>query len=111
MDNLLLEIGGKELYLDIDKMSELVRVEPKSCETISDTENENLEGEESVLIDEAAIQIDVTKYEMYRELIGTLLSTNEEIDNKMGIVGLNATTIPFKLSYNTLLMKGILKEL
>jgi hypothetical protein len=27
MDNLLLEIGGKELYLDIDRLSEIVRIE------------------------------------------------------------------------------------
>jgi len=36
---------------------------------------------------------------------------NEEVDNKMGMVGLNNTTIPFKIAFNTLLMKGILKEL
>ena len=57
------------------------------------------------------MQIDVTKYEMYREMIGTLLMYQEQIDNKMGMVGLNSTTVPFKLAYNTLLMKGILKEL
>jgi hypothetical protein len=48
---------------------------------------------------------------MYREMIGSLLSYNEQIDNKMGMVGLNSTSTPFKLSFNTLLMKGILKEL
>ena len=57
------------------------------------------------------MQIDVTKYEMYREMIGALLMYNEQIDNKMGMIGLNSTTVPFKLAYNTLLMKGILKEL
>ena len=36
---------------------------------------------------------------------------NEEYDEKMGLVALNKATIPFKLSYNTLLMKGIIKEL
>ena len=48
---------------------------------------------------------------MYREMIGALLMYNEQIDNKMGMIGLNSTTVPFKLAYNTLLMKGILKEL
>jgi hypothetical protein len=104
MDNLLLEIGGKELYLDIDRLSEIVRIEPN----VPVTE----EGEEdSEVYDEAVIQVDVTKYEMYREMIGTLLTYNEEYDEKMGLVALNKATIPFKLSYNTLLMKGIIKEL
>ena len=44
-------------------------------------------------------------------LINTLLSSNEIIDDKMGIMGLNSLSIPFKLSFNTLLIKGILKEL
>ena len=30
MDNLLLEIGGKELYLDIDRLSEIVRIESEA---------------------------------------------------------------------------------
>jgi len=63
------------------------------------------------LMENLGTQIDVTKYEMYREMIGALLMYNEQIDNKMGMVGLNNTTVPFKLAYNTLLMKGILKEL
>ena len=49
---------------------------------------------------------------MYRELMGTLLMYNEQVDNKMGMIGLNnSTTVPFKLAYNTLLIKGVLKEL
>jgi len=48
---------------------------------------------------------------MYRDLVNTLLSTAEGIDDKMGIMGLNSLSIPFKLSFNTLLLKGILKEL
>jgi hypothetical protein len=104
MDNLLLEIGGKELYLDIDRLSEIVRIEPKECD-VEVTED----GTE--VYDESAIQVDVTKYEMYREMVGTILTYNEEYDEKLGIVALNKASIPFKLSYNTLLMKGIIKEL
>jgi len=93
MDNLLLEIGGKELYLDIDRLSEIVRLESEP------------------LPDMGGLHIDVTKYEMYREMIGGIMMYNEELDNKMGIVALNSATIPFKIAFNTLLMKGILKEL
>ena len=48
---------------------------------------------------------------MYRDLIGTLLTHNEGVDDKLGMMGLNQLPIPFKLSFNTLLMKGIIKEL
>ena len=44
--------------------------------------------------------------------MGTLLTpTDSIIDNKMGMMALNELPIPFKLSFNTLLMKGIIKEL
>ena len=110
MDNLLLEICGKELYFDIDKLSELVRIEEVEKECI-DKESEK-DGEQISYDDNNGAQIDVTKYEMYRELMGTLLMYNEQVDNKMGMIGLNnSTTVPFKLAYNTLLIKGVLKEL
>lgn len=109
MENLLLEIGGKELYIDVERLSEIVRIEP-SEKIVKNLETEE-ESEEENLLDDSAVQIDVTKYELYREMVGTLLSYNEEIDNRMGKVALNATSVPFKLAYNTLLMKGIIREL
>jgi len=106
MDNLLLEIGGKELYFDIDRLSDVVKLETKMVENQTLTE-----GEIEEMVDDSSLQIDITKYEMYREMIGTILGYGEEIDDKLGFVGLNKTNVPFKMAYNTLLMKGIIKEL
>lgn len=105
MDSLLLEICGKELFFDIDKLSDICKIED------IDIDDDQLDDDIIPLMEDVGIRIDVTKYEMYREMIGTLLMYNEQIDNKMGMIGLNSTTVPFKLAYNTLLMKGILKEL
>lgn len=105
MDSLLLEICGKELFFDIDKLSDICKIED------IDMDDDQLDDDIIPLMENVGIQIDVTKYEMYREMIGTLLMYNEQIDNKMGMIGLNSTTVPFKLAYNTLLMKGIIKEL
>jgi hypothetical protein len=105
MDSLLLEICGKELFFDIDKLSDICKIED------IDMDDDQLDDDIIPLMEDVGIRIDVTKYEMYREMIGTLLMYNEQIDNKMGMIGLNSTTVPFKLAYNTLLMKGILKEL
>lgn len=44
-------------------------------------------------------------------MITTVLSTNDVVDDKMGMMGLNSLPIPFKLSFNTLLIKRIIKEL
>jgi hypothetical protein len=104
MDNILLEVGGKEFYFDIDKLANEVQYDmevkandEEKCEEINEFNS---------------LKIDVTKYEMYRDLIGTLLTpTDAIIDNKMGMMALNDLPIPFKLSFNTLLMKGIIKEL
>jgi len=108
-DNLLLQIGGKELYFDIDRVSDVVKIETKiNQEDILEKISDEMRQDS---MEESAIQIDITKYELYREMIATILSYNEEIDDKMGSVALNKTTIPFKIAYNTLLMKGIIKEL
>src|SRR6056300_1325902 len=83
MDNLLLEIGGKELYLDIDRLSEIVRIEQEPLPLTVNEGQGNVEIEELPL-DTGSLHIDVTKYEMYREMIGALMMYNEEVDNKMG---------------------------
>lgn len=110
MDNLLLQIGGKELYLDIDRLSEIVRIEQEPLPIMVNEGKDDVDIEQPIP-DTGGLHIDVTKYEMYREMIGGIMMYNEEVDNKMGIVALNNATIPFKIAFNTLLMKGILKEL
>jgi len=104
MDNILLEIGGKEFYFDIDALSDAIKLNMKYAQPVEMDSPKDCKSE-------TLAQIDVAKYEMYRDLVGTLLSNNEIIDDKMGVMGLNSLSIPFKLSFNTLSMKGIIKEL
>ena len=113
MDNLLLSIGGKDLYFDIDILSEIIRIEPqqKTNEEICEDKSSELSDEGVEFLEDMGLHIDVAKYEMYREMINTLLQTNEEIDDKLGLHGLNHASIPFKMAFNTLVMKGIIKEL
>ena len=112
MDNILLDIGGKELYFDIDALSAAVQVEQEyllNVDPKGEMKFNDVQDIDDKLPD--GVRIDITKYEMYRDLVNTLLSTNELIDDKMGVMALNSLNIPFKLSYNTLLLKGIIKEL
>jgi hypothetical protein len=97
-----LDIGGHELYIDFDKISDIVRLE---TETYLD--------EEGNLVDngaEGGPHIDITKYEMLREMVGVVLSSNDIIDDKMGLIALNTLPIPFKISYNTLVEYDVLKD-
>lgn len=97
-----LDIGGHELYIDFDKISDIVRLE---TETYLD--------EEGNLVDnggEGGPHIDITKYEMLREMVGVVLSSNDIIDDKMGLIALNTLPIPFKISYNTLVEYEVLKD-
>tara|TARA_Y100000310_G_C20668349_1_gene808873 strand:+ start:1221 stop:1532 length:312 start_codon:yes stop_codon:yes gene_type:complete len=103
MENILLDIGGKEFYFDMDALSKTIRINSKDTDPLT-------EDKKDVKID-PIVQIDVAQFEMYRDFIGTLLNCTEIIDDKMGVMALNSLPIPFKLSFNTLLMKGIIKEL
>ena len=113
MENILLDVGGKELYLDIDALALAVQVEAEQLLNVGSSGELNFKDPIDTSEKEmgTGLKIDVTKYEMYRDLVNTLLTTTEVVDDKMGIMGLNSLSIPFKLSFNTLLLKGILKEL
>ena len=105
MENILLEVGGKEFYVDVDTLSKCISVEKKS---LVGTDAEEFNNKTETV---PGLQIDVAKYEVYRDLLNTVLTTNDVIDEKMGVMGLNSLPIPFKLSFNTLLIKRIIKEL
>lgn len=96
-----LEVGGKDFVVDFDQLSEMVRLPTVQYED----DNGNMQD------DESGPHIDVTKYEMMREMIGTLLQTGEVVDDKLGIMALNSLPIAFKISYNTLIHYDILKEI
>ena len=105
MEIILLEVGGKEFYVDVDTLSQCISVEKKS---LVGTDAEEFNNKTETV---PGLQIDVAKYEVYRDLLNTVLTTNDVIDEKMGVMGLNSLPIPFKLSFNTLLIKRIIKEL
>lgn len=96
-----LDFGGKDFIIDFDRLSELVKLQTTTYK-----------NEDGITVeDESGPHIDVTKYEMVREMIGTILNVNETIDDKLGMVGLDSLPIPFKISYNTLLHYDILREI
>ena len=66
-------------------------------------------GESPVLTKEEK-QIHLVKYELVKNLLETILTESNEVDEEMGLKT-NDLTIPFKIAFNSLLMKQIINKL
>lgn len=84
----MFKILGENYYIDLDKIE-------KEVELL------NTSGES---------QIHLVKYEMIKNMVETILTENEVVDENMGFKT-NEVTLPFKISFNTLLMKKIINKL
>ena len=89
-----LEIMGIKMVIDIEKLINHVIIKPDKDTPIS--------GE---------FAINGPKYEIFRLLLEVILSSEEEMDNKMGYKSLDNSGFPFKLAFNTLIEHKILKEI
>jgi hypothetical protein len=47
---------------------------------------------------------------MVKMLMDTILTENEDIDEKLGMKGSSNTTIPFRIAFNSLLNKKIINH-
>jgi hypothetical protein len=125
----LFRIANNEYYIDLDKVSEFIRMEPTLDELLlssnqevkenvdSDDENFGDVGEKEIVFEgpQNAIpphmMMDVAKWEIVRALLESLLNENGIIDESMGIKKLESQlSIPFRLAFNTLLINKIIKR-
>jgi hypothetical protein len=94
----MLKFLGDIYYIDIDELEAQVSLANSKLPLLSgDTENEP--------------QISVTRYETFKNLIDVVLTERDELDESLGIHGAKNLTIPFKISFNTLLINKIIKTL
>lgn len=132
----LFRIANEEYYIDLDKISEFIRMEPtldelllspirgeevrisKEVKEIDDeVGGENEIEKRGVIFDNLNhmsnphMMMDVAKWEIVRALLESLLNENGIIDESMGIKKLESQlSIPFRLSFNTLLINKIIKR-
>jgi hypothetical protein len=93
----MLNFLGEKYYIDVDELESQVSLSKSKIIALSgESENE---------------QISVTRYETFKSLIDVVLTEREELDEGLGIHGANNLTIPFKISFNTLLLHKIIKKL
>jgi hypothetical protein len=96
----MLEFLGENYYLDINELEKQVSYENSMLPLTTSAVTENPEQ-----------QISVTRYETFKSLLEVILTEREELDEDLGIHGAKNLTIPFKISFNTLLINKILKKL
>lgn len=126
-----LEFGGNAFYINLDAILETIRIENQTQpeilvkqspqveikETKSSRKKKIIEPEpiveqvETTLDENIGIQVDISKWEILRLMIDAIMHTNTDVDDKLGMAGLNNNTpIPFKIAFNTLLKYNILQE-
>jgi hypothetical protein len=81
-------VFGENYYIDLDKIDKEVELKNPSGES----------------------QIHLVKYEMIKHMVETVLTEDEIVDENMGMKS-KEVSLPFKLSFNSLLMKNIINKL
>jgi len=88
--NFQIAIGSEYLYMDVDQFMEQI-------ELIKEGEDKE-------------VSINLPKFEFFKLMLDVCLGYAEEVDDTLGHLGLNKTTIPFRLAINTLIEYKILKK-
>lgn len=114
------EIAGGKFYFDLDELSQFIRIEKSESvddilgqakKEMEDSNNDNDGEMEEIPQDMYGQIIDVTKWETTKVMIESVLSEQGPVDEAMGYGQLSKQlSIPFKLSFNTLLKYKIIKD-
>jgi hypothetical protein len=92
----MLNILGENYFIDLDEIEKYL--------DMSDTV-------EVVESGETEVRINIIKFEMVKMLLETILSEDVEMDDKLGMKNVSSSlSIPFKLSFNSLLNKKLINH-
>lgn len=91
---MMFKIMNEHYFLDLDKIDEYIQIKSDIPPTGSTME----------------YSISVVKYETIKLMLEVLMGENEEVDDALGAKGANQLSIPFKLAFNTLLSKNLIKS-
>lgn len=92
----MIKVLGENYYFDLDKIEEYL-----------DMSNEMTD---EVLSGSTEQKINIIKFEMVKILMDTILTEHEDIDEKLGMKSSTNTSIPFRLSFNSLLNKKLINH-
>jgi hypothetical protein len=103
----MFKIFNENYYIDIDAVDNYVQL---NVEVPNEKQSEDQDDDNDVTTLNEEKQIHLVKYELVKVLLETVLTEVDQVDEKLGM---NATelTIPFKIAFNSLLMKSIINKL
>ena len=116
----MLGIGGIDYAIDLEALDTLITTKTENGSKVRETEKKVILDEDGKVITtekftkvrDKVREIDMARYEIIRVLFEVILSTQDEIDDELGVDrALESLSLPFKLSFNTLLQYGIIKEI
>jgi hypothetical protein len=119
MENLF-KIAGEEFYFDLDAVSQFIKLEKEEdiddlfkaeeeLPEVSEDAEKELTDEEVMFDGGMGQMIDITKWELTKAMVETVLTEHGELDESMGVSKLETQlSIPFRFSFNTLLINKII---
>ncbi len=116
----MLTIAGINYVLDFKTLDTVLTLEQNlSTKEMEETETKEVYDSENKFVGKEILtkkfikgkEIDATRYEIIRFLIEMIFSNNEDFDDTLGLDrALSNTNLGFKISFNTLIDLGIIKE-
>ena len=99
----MFKIFNEIYYVDIDSIDEYVQFTAEVLEDDVETEGDVAELKEEK-------QIHLVKYELVKNFLETVLTEANEVDEDLGMKS-NEVSIPFKIAFNSLLIKKIINKI
>jgi hypothetical protein len=94
----MIEVLGEHYYFDLDEVEKYL--------DMSDELSDDLLESGDTFSKET--KINIIKFEMVKMLMDTVLTENEDTDEKLGSKSSSNTSIPFRLAFNSLLNKKLI---
>jgi predicted RNA-binding protein len=107
----LFPVAGNNYFFDLEELSQFIRIEKtENIDDILGEAEKELQGE--IKKDDLESQIiDITKWEAIKVMMECVLNEHSPVDEAMGFGKLSEQlSIPFRLSFNTLIKHNIIKE-
>jgi hypothetical protein len=94
----MIEVLGEHYYFDLDEVEKYLDMSDDLSDDL--LESGNTFSQET--------RINIIKFEMVKMLMDTVLTENEDTDEKLGSKSSANTSIPFRLAFNSLLNKKLI---
>ena len=92
----MIKVLGENYYVDLDEIENYL-------DMTDDSTTEPISGGTET-------KINIIKFEMVKMMLDTVLTEQEDWDEKLGMKGASNTSIPFRIAFNSLLNKKLINH-